>query len=180
MSHLKPVLFFAAVALIAVFIMTRKPVDKVVNVGDVAPEFVAKDESGQELKLSDLKGNVIFLNFWGTWCLPCRAEMPDMEVLHNRYKDRKFKMVAIAVDTNWGDVKKFYSEYNLTLPSYLDPGRQVADRYNVSIFPETYVIDGRGIVLKHYISQQPWARRQMLDYFDGLIRQEEASAASLQ
>jgi peroxiredoxin len=179
MARLKPILFFLVVAVLAGLIVTRRPASKTVNVGDTAPEFVTKDENGKELRLSDLRGNVVFLNFWGTWCAPCRAEMPDMERMNNQFKDRKFKMVAVAVDSDWEAVKKFYKDFDLTFPKYLDPGQQIADRYNVSQFPETYVIDGRGVVLKHFVNQQPWVKPQMLDYFDDLIKKEETTEASL-
>ena len=81
------------VGAVAVFFVLRKPASVEVNVGDVAPEFAIKDESGKELKLSDYRGNVVFLNFWYTTCTPCIKEMPDMELVNRVFKDRKFKMV---------------------------------------------------------------------------------------
>jgi peroxiredoxin len=178
MSRLKPILFFVLVAALAAFIVTRRPAAKSLNVGDPAPDFVTRDESGKEVRLSDLRGNVVFLNFWGTWCLPCRAEMPDMEKVNNRFKDRNFKMMAVATDTDWEAVKKFYAEHNLTLPAYLDPGRQVSEKYYVSKYPETYLIDGRGVVVKHYINLQPWTSPNMIEYFEELIEKEETAKAS--
>ena len=180
MARLKPVLFFAVVAVLAVLIVLRRPPSTIVNVGDPAPDFSIKDEAGNELTLSSLKGNVVFLNFWGTWCAPCRAEMPDMEAMNREFKDRKFKMVAVAVDTNWDDVKKFYQEHNLTMPTYLDPGRKVSLRYNVTQFPETYLIDGSGTVLKHYVGQQYWLKPQLMAYMDEVIQKEESTKVSSQ
>jgi AhpC/TSA family len=71
MSRAKPILFFAVVAAAALFFVLRKPVSAEVNVGDPAPEFAIKDDMGKELKLSDYRGNVVFLNFWYTTCAPC-------------------------------------------------------------------------------------------------------------
>jgi peroxiredoxin len=177
MTRLKPILFFLLVGALAAFFVLRRP-EKSVNVGDVAPELVLKDESGQQIKLSELRGNVVFLNFWGTWCEPCREEMPDMEALNAQMNNRKFKMVAVAVDTGWEPVRQFYNTLNLTLPSYLDPGRQASLQYDVTQFPETYLIDGRGIVQKHYIGAQAWMKPHIFSYIDSLVRQEEGGEAS--
>src|SRR5690348_786012 len=82
MGRLKPIAFFIVVAAAALFFVLRKPVSKEVNVGDMAPDFSIKDETGKEHKLSDYRGNVVFLNFWYTTCVPCRQEMPDMELVN--------------------------------------------------------------------------------------------------
>ena len=181
MSRLKPILFFVVVGAIAVFFVLRKPASVEVNVGDVAPEFAVKDESGKELKLSDYRGNVVFLNFWYTTCTPCIKEMPDMELVNRAFKDRKFKMVPISVDTDFEDVKKFYQDYKLTtMPMYLDPGKQVASRYNVYKFPETYIIDGNGIVLKHYIGERIWSNATYMSLIEEFVKKQEAPASASQ
>jgi len=181
MSRLKPIFFFVVVAAAAMFFVLRKPASTEVNVGDPAPEFAIKDENGQELKLSDLRGNVVFLNFWYTTCAPCVREMPDMELVNRVFKDRKFKMVPISVDTNFDDVKKFYKEYKLTtMPMYLDPGKQVANRYNVFKFPETYIIDGNGTVLKHYMGEKPWSSATYMNLIEENIRKHEPVASTAQ
>src|SRR5688572_19960322 len=148
MARLKPIAFFIIVAAAALFFVLRKPVSKVVNVGDLAPDFSVKDETGKEHKLSDYRGNVVFLNFWYTTCEPCIKEMPDMEVVSQKFKDRKFKMLPVSVDTSCDDEKKCYGEYNLIMPMFMDPKKQVAESYNIYKFPDAYVIDGNGVVLK--------------------------------
>jgi len=173
MARLKPIAFFVIVAAAAAFFVLRKPVSKEVNVGDPAPEFSVADETGKELKLSDYRGNVVFLNFWFTTCAPCRQEMPDMELVNRIFKDRKFKMVPISVDTNFDDVKAFYQEHNLSFAMYLDPGKRIASRYNVYQFPETYIIDGNGIVLKHYIGQKFWAKPDYLSAIEEFVKKQE-------
>jgi peroxiredoxin len=178
MARFKPVLFFAIVAALALFLVYHKPSSKIVNVGDPAPDFAIKDEAGKELKLSDLRGNVVFLNFWGTTCEPCRLEMPDMELMNQTFKDRKFKMVAISYDTEWDNVKKFYEEHKLTLPTYIDPGRRISARYNVYKFPETYLIDGNGTVLKHTIGMARWADPKILSSIDSMIKKEETPGSA--
>jgi peroxiredoxin len=88
-------------------------------------------------------------------------------------------MVPVSVDTNFDDVKKFYENYKLTsMPMYLDPGKQVANRYNVYKFPETYIIDGNGIVLKHYIGEKAWSNPTYMSTIEEFINKQEAPPAS--
>jgi peroxiredoxin len=181
MSRLKPILFFVVVAAVALFFVLRKPASAEVNVGDPAPEFAIKDETGKELKLSDYRGNVVFLNFWYTTCEPCRQEMPDMELVNRVFKDRKFKMIPVSVDTSFDDVKKFYQDFKLTtMGMYLDPGKQIANRYNVYKFPETYVIDGNGIVLKHYIGGKAWSGVTYMNTLEDFVRKQETPTSASQ
>jgi peroxiredoxin len=192
MSRLKPILFFMVVAAAALLFVLRKPTSAMVNIGDVAPEFTAKnehgkdvfvikDQNGQPLKLSDYRGNVVFLNFWYTTCEPCRLEMPDMELMNRTFKDRKFKMIPISVDTNFDDVKKFYQDFKLTsMPMYLDPGKQIATRYNIYKFPETYVIDGNGVVLKHYIGGKTWSNAKYMGEIEEWIKRVEMPQSASQ
>ncbi|HET9942344.1 MAG TPA: TlpA disulfide reductase family protein [Terriglobia bacterium] len=181
MSRLKPILFFTIVAAVALFFVLRKPVSKQVNVGDPAPEFSIKDETGKEIKLSDYRGSMVFLNFWYTTCIPCVKEMPDMELVNRVFKDRKFKMIPISVDTNFEDVKKFYQEHKLTtMPMYLDPGKQIASLYNVYKFPETYLIDGNGTVLKHYFGERVWSNATHMAEIEEYVRKQEPVASVAQ
>ena len=181
MSRLKPILFFVVVAGVALFFVLRKPASAEVNVGDPAPEFAIKDETGKELKLSDYRGSVVFLNFWYTTCEPCRQEMPDMELVNRVFKDRKFKMIPVSVDTSFDDVKKFYQDFKLTTMSmYLDPGKQIAGRYNVYKFPETYVIDGNGIVLKHYIGGKTWSSVTYMNTLEDFVKKQETPTSASQ
>jgi peroxiredoxin len=192
MSRFKPIAFFLIVAAIALLFVLRKPATKIVNVGDLAPEFTAtdmkgntlfvvKDENGKELKLSDYRGHVIFLNFWFTTCVGCADEMPDMETMNRVFKDRKFKMIPISVDTNFEDVKKFYTDYKLnTMPMYLDPGKRISGRYNVRLFPETYIIDGSGIVLKHYIGPKKWSSAKYMSEIEEWVKKEETPQSASQ
>jgi peroxiredoxin len=97
------------------------------------------------------------------------------------FKDRKFRMVPISVDTNFDDVKKFYEAHKLTsMPMYLDPGKNVANRYNVHKFPETYIIDGNGIVLKHYIGEKIWSSSAYMNAIEEFVRKQEAPASASQ
>jgi peroxiredoxin len=180
--RIKPVVFFLIVGAIAGYFVyyqaTHTGAPRTINIGDIAPDFTVSDSQGKEIKLSALRGNLVFLNFWATWCPPCVHEMPEMELMNRAFKDRKFQMVAVSVDEDWGKVSDFYKEHNLSLPAYLDAGQNVSARYNVFKFPETFVIDRNGYVLKHYIGEQRWASPQLLASFDSLIKEQETAQSA--
>ena len=177
-QRLKAILFFVAVASVAGYFVykeaTRVGTPGVVNIGQQAPDFSIKDQAGRLIKLSDYRGKVVFLNFWATWCQPCIAEMPSMEKLNAAFKDRKFQMLAISVDNGWEEVNQFYKDYNLTIPNALDPGHQIAlNLYHVAKFPETFLIDSNGFVVRHEWARN-WSDPRLMGYVESLIRPQEA------
>jgi len=116
-----------------------------------APDFELPTPDDRVIRLGDLKGKVVFLNFWATWCEPCREEMPSMERLHLNYKDRGLAVVAVSVDSQGASVvKPFVKKFGLTLPIGLDPKMAVRERYGVWAVPSTFLIDREG---KRYIDK---------------------------
>ena len=178
-QRLKPILFFLIVGSISGYFVYREATrvgrPGIVNVGEQAPEFTIKDESGHEVKLSDYRGKLVFLYFWATWCVPCVDEMPEMELMHKILKNRKFQMLAVSIDIKWDTVKDFYKKYNLTIPVLLDPGQQVArDLYKATGWPETFLIDSNGFVRKHVVGPAHWADPRVMAEVEAMIPQEEA------
>jgi peroxiredoxin len=175
-ERVKAIIFFLLVGSVAGYFVykeaTRVGQPGVINVGQQAPDFSIKDEHGKTIKLSDYRGKAVFLNFWGTWCTPCIEEMPEMEILYQRLKDRKFQMIAVSVDNDWETVKEFYKKYNLTLPSVLDPGHQVANLYKVYKYPETFLIDANGYVVKHTWVER-WADPRNMAIVEDLVRKAD-------
>jgi peroxiredoxin len=174
-----PIIFFLAIGSIAGYFVykeiTRVGEPGVINIGQQAPDFSIKDRQGNPVKLSDYRGKVVFLNIWGTWCQPCIEEMPEMETLNSRFKDRKFQMMAVSIDNDWDEVNKFYTDHNLTLPAFLDPGHQIANLYKVYKYPETFLIDSNGFVVKH-TWQEHWADPRVMKVVENLVAQAEAQA----
>ena len=175
-ERLKAIIFFLAVGSVAGYFVykevTRVGQPGVINIGQQAPDFSIKDVNGKTIKLSDFRGKAVFLNFWATWCIPCLEEMPEMEIVYRKLKDRKFEMIAVSVDNDWDVVKEFYQRHKLTLPSFLDPGHQVANAYKVYKFPETFLIDANGYVVKHTWVER-WASPRNMAIVEDLVRQAD-------
>ncbi|MGG3989874.1 thiol-disulfide oxidoreductase ResA [Bacillus smithii] len=117
-----------------------------VQKGDQAPDFVLKDLHGKEHKLSDYKGKGVFLNFWGTWCEPCKKEMPDLEKVGKEYKSKGVEILAVNVGEPDLVVKKFAEQYHLTFPIMIDGNKEVLRAYGVDPLPTTFLIDSKGRV----------------------------------
>lgn len=99
----------------------------------------------------------MFLNFWATWCLPCRDEMPSMERLHRRYKDRGLSIVAISVDSAGADVVgKFAKSLGLSFSIGLDPKLEVANGYGVRVLPSTFLVDRNGNTTAMALGPRDW------------------------
>ena len=116
------------------------------QVGDQAPDFVLTDASGKEHQLSGYKGKGVFLNFWGTWCEPCKKEMPHMEKMSKEYKDQ-VEILAVNVGESEFQVNTFAEQYGLTFPIPIDKGKEVQKAYNVNPLPVTFMISPEGKIV---------------------------------
>ncbi len=121
-----------------------------------APEFSVPDLTGRPLRLSGFRGQLVLLNFWATWCPPCRQEMPAMERLYQRYRDRGFTIVAVSIDTNTAAVAPFVAQYRLTFPIGLDPTSTVAEAYRARALPTTVLIDRGGHFVALALGAREW------------------------
>lgn len=115
-----------------------------------AMDFKLKDLNGKEVSLSNYKGKKVFLNFWATWCPPCKAEMPEMEKLYQETKDSDLVILAVNLDEDKDTVQKFINSNKYNFPVLLDTGNIVASQYEVVSIPTSFFIDKEGnIVDKH-------------------------------
>ena len=117
------------------------------DVGNLAPAFTVTRINGEAVSLSDLRGEVVLLNFWGTWCGPCRREMPEFQNVYEEYQDAGFTILALAVRDNEAAVRDFRDEFGLTFPLALDEGNQVNDDYGIRQQPSTLIIDQDGVIV---------------------------------
>ena len=107
------------------------------------PEFALRDLAGKEWKFSDLRGKIVVVNFWATWCPPCRKEMPDLETLYQRFQSKGLVVLAIS-DEEAAKVEPFIKERGVTFPVLLDPGRKVNKAFIVEGIPHSFVYDREG------------------------------------
>lgn len=117
--------------------------------GNLAPDFELTDMEGNPVKLSDYRGKAVLLNFWASWCPPCRAEMPHMEKLYNKYKDENFDILAVNLtntEKNSGDAEKFVKELGLTFTIPMDVKGEAGSDYNIMAYPTSYFIDSDGVI----------------------------------
>jgi thiol-disulfide isomerase/thioredoxin len=106
-------------------------------------DFTLTDLEGRPWHLKELKGRVVLVNFWATWCVPCRKEMPDLQALYDKYKDHGFVVFSIS-DEEANKVKPFIAEKKISYPILLDPGRKVNDLFIIQAIPENFVYDREG------------------------------------
>lgn len=112
----------------------------------VAPDFVLKSQSGQNIRLKELRGQVVLVNFWATWCGPCRQELPQLDRLQDRYRQAGLRLLAVSVDDDPRKVEAMRQQLGLKLTVLFDKDKQVADRYDVDAMPATLLIDRDGRV----------------------------------
>jgi peroxiredoxin len=146
----------------------ESPVGSIVE-GQIAPNFSFKDRAGRQFSLSDFRGKVVLINFWATWCPPCREEMPSLDSLLRQMDEKQFVILAFSVDNSWGPIDEFMSQGGFKLPVYADFDKQVSTRYGTFKFPETYVLDKNGKVVLKIIGSTDWMAIEMLDYLQKLI-----------
>jgi peroxiredoxin len=116
-------------------------------VGAPAPDFVLTDLDGRQVRLSDLKGQVVLLNFWATWCGPCEAEMPAIEDRYNTFKSQGLVVVGINQDEDAETVQAFVDRLGLTFTIVLDPGAVVGELYRARGLPTTFIVDRNGQII---------------------------------
>ena len=144
-----------------------------VEVGSKAPSFRAVDvATGDSVSLDSLRGEVVLLNIWATWCAPCREEMPSMERLHAELGPRGLRVVAVSVDTDGADqVRAFRDEYRLSFTIFQDRTRSIERTYQTTGVPETFVINRDGRIVKKVIGAYDWSSPAAKELIERLLAQ---------
>jgi peroxiredoxin len=129
-----------------------------VKLGEPAPDFQLRDLNDRLVTLSDLRGKVVLLNFWATWCGPCRVEMPSMEQLYRTFPRKDFEILAVSIDAQGVAVTRpFQQEYHLTFPILHDADYRVGLTYGARSIPMTFLIDRQGVVRHQIFGARDWA-----------------------
>jgi peroxiredoxin len=136
----------------------------------VAPDFALPDLEGQAVRLSAYRGHVVLVNLWATWCPPCRDEMPSMERLYQRLKDKGFVLLAVSEDEGAAAaVKAFVQQMRVTFPVLLDPDGDVGRKYEVWGFPESFLVDRDGRVVERVIGPRDWSSAEQIARIEALL-----------
>jgi peroxiredoxin len=136
-----------------------------------AKDFNVAALEGGKLRLADLKGKVVFLNLWATWCPPCKEEMPAMERLWQRYKDQGLVVIALSMDSAGAKVvKPFIEQAKYTYRVALDPKMEIAQLYGARSVPSTFIIDRSGALRAIALGPRDWDGRASFAYFDALLK----------
>ena len=137
----------------------------------LAPEITVNSLKNVPLKLSELKGKVVLLNFWASWCPPCREEIPSMMKLDNAMAGKPFQMLAVSIDEGGvPDIEAFFKSSGLSLPAYTDPGGVAVKTYGITGVPESFVIDKNGILVKKVIGPLAWDSPETISFLEGLMK----------
>jgi cytochrome c biogenesis protein CcmG, thiol:disulfide interchange protein DsbE len=147
--------------------------------GKTAENF-ALELNGKQEHLSDLRGKVVVLNFWASWCPPCVEEAPALNQLEEHIAPRGGMILGVSVDEDPAAYDKFLKDHGIDFPTWRDPSAkdqqsQIAHDYGTSMYPETYVIDRNGKIARKIIGPQNWNSPEMLSYFDALLGPVQSS-----
>ncbi|HWP65624.1 MAG TPA: TlpA disulfide reductase family protein [Candidatus Limnocylindria bacterium] len=143
----------------------------------LAPDFSVVDLSGKTVRLSALRGKVVLVNVWTTWCPPCREEMPSMERLYRQLAGPDFELLAVSEDEGGIElVREFVHDLDVSFPVLYDPERQVGSRFGVWGYPETFVIDRAGYVVERVIGPRVWDAPEQVAALRALMQGGAAAA----
>ena len=136
-----------------------------VEIGDTAPEF----ELAGGVRLANYRGKLVLLNFWATWCPPCVAEVPSLNNLYERFQEDGLVVLGVSVDEEEEVYDLFLERHGVRFPTVRDPARTVSVRYGTMKYPETYLIDRQGVVIRKYIGPEDWEHPEIVNYVRSVL-----------
>ncbi|OGR05561.1 MAG: hypothetical protein A2511_00740 [Deltaproteobacteria bacterium RIFOXYD12_FULL_50_9] len=167
---MKRISFIVICLCLTFFLVSCGQRSKKAEVGKLAPDFTLMDRKGKTWNLSELKGQVVFVNFWATWCPPCREEMPSMERLYRLLPTDKFKMLAILNGDEPAFADKIAVKLGVTFPILVDPDNKAGLAYGLTGVPETYIIDKQGVLREKFLGPVEWdspdAQQKLMQYIN--------------
>ena len=139
--------------------------------GKPAPDFALKSSTGANLRLSEYRGDVVMINFWATWCGPCRQEMPLLDQLYSRYRRVGFSLLGVNIDDDSSRAMDMIHELGVSFPVLFDARKEVSKLYNVDAMPVTVLVDREGNVRHVHKGYKPGYEEMYLDQIRSLLRE---------
>ncbi len=138
-------------------------------IGKEAPRLTLPDLNGKSTSIKSFRGDVILLNFWATWCAPCKREMPALEKLYKRYKEKGFRVVAVSIDNDKAAIEGFLSKIPLSFIILHDKKIEAAKKFKVYAYPTTFLIDRNGIIREKFIGEEDWLDTSRIKLIERLL-----------
>lgn len=145
------------------------PLDADKQTNTKAPDFTLKDLHGSTVSLSSLKGKVVLLNFWASWCPPCKAEMPSMNKLYKEIRAKGFEIVAVSTDNSLSPIKEFLAKSRVDFKVLFDEKKAVSREYKVFSMPTTFLIDRNGFIVEKYYGEYDWTDPEVRKQIEKLL-----------
>jgi len=165
------ILVFLLLFIVVLPACSRKEATKPPGEGKPAPDFILPDLAGRPTRLADLRGKVVLVNFWATWCPPCREEVPSMAKLNQLMAGKPFQMLAVSIDQGGKEaVEAFFKQAETTLPVLLDANGATSKLYGITGVPETFVLDKKGVIMKKVIGAMDWSAPEVVKFLDEAMK----------
>ena len=142
---------------------------RLVEVGDSAPDFSITTDTGRTITAGSFGGKLLVLNFWATWCPPCIEEIPSLNAFQNRFAKAGVVVLGVSVDTDEKAYRDFLSKVRVSFLTARDPDKKISADYGTLKYPETYIIDSHGKVLRKVISNQDWMSERVIRDMESLL-----------
>ena len=142
-----------------------------VGLKERAPDFTLKNLEGSNLRLEEYRGQVVLINFWASWCGPCRQEMPLLDRLHHRYEDTGFAVLGVNVEGEIEPAQDIVDKTNVTFPILIDDGQKVSEMYDLQAMPSTVVVDRDGLIRYIHLGYKPGDEAKYVEVVKQLIRE---------
>lgn len=170
-TNLRARMFTAALGGMLAAVVSLVAHASAVKTAEAAPDFTLKTLQGMNLRLEEHRGQVVLINFWASWCGPCRQEMPILDRLHQRYEDTGFAVWGVNVEGEEAPAKKIVDKTNVTFPVLIDEGQVVSQLYQLEAMPSTVVVDRDGVVRYVHRGYKPGDEAKYVEVVKKLIRE---------
>jgi peroxiredoxin len=148
LKNKSPIIFSILIAFSSLMLSSTA---SAVKIRQAAPDFTLASNTGSNIRLKDLRGKVVMINFWATWCAPCRKELPLLNDLYNKYKSKGFVLLGVNIDEHSKLAKKMITELKINFPVLFDSSQKTSESYDLQAMPSTFIVDKNGIIrFSHY------------------------------